>query len=479
VNWTKSTFGYISILLVLLGAAFSCTKITSTEIGQDLIPAVDNIHTFDTTLEVITENFAWADSTFPRLARTTTGGAPEMMVGYISNDPQFGKTDASMYFFLSPPQYPAPYQVKDSLYLDSVVLCLRWSGSTVGDSTAQQKFNVFKLTDKLNSDSAYRTDAVISYNEMLGSKTFSPTILNDSLVLSNQRVANQLRIRLSDDFGRQILSWDTSAGQPLHNDTLFRNALPGFAVVPDVAGASSANAIMGFLVSDTNSYLRIYYRYDTLAKQDTTFKTYKYVINGGFANNITRNYTGSEFAQTLGAGPDSISYIQTAPGTYTTVNVSSLNGFKALKGNVVINRAELVMTQIPAAGQFNEYFAGPELLYIDYYDTASKTQYPFFADGFVTGSYSPAQLGGIRKIVNGPGGVPVAEYRFTLSRYVQGIVTNNNSNNLIYLYSPYYIRYVNPLIFQTVNRLATGRVKVGGGSNKQQKMYVRIIYSKI
>jgi len=292
-------------------------------------------------------------------------------------------------------------------------------------------------------------------------------------------VGNQLRIRLNDDFGKKILSWDTAAGQPLHNDSLFRAALPGFALVPDKAGASSANAIMGFLVSDTNTYLRVYYRYDTLAKQDTTFRSFKYVVNGGFANNITRDYTGSEFAQTVGAGPDSISYIQTAPGTYTTINLASLNGFKALKGNVVINRAELVMTQVPASGQQNENFAAPEVLYVDYFDSASKKQLPFAADGFVTGSYSPAQLGGIRKYVNGPGGIPVAEYRFKLSRYVQGIITNNNHNNLISLYSPFYIGYASPLIFQTVNRLAAGRVKLGGGSNKQQKMYVRIIYSKI
>lgn len=463
------------IVAILAG----CTKISSTEIGQDLIPAVDNINTFDTTLEVVTESFAFTDSAFPRLTRTTVGGAPEMLAGYISNDPQFGTTNGSMYFFLSPPQFPAPYKVMDSLYLDSVVLCLRWSGSTIGDTTLNQKLNVFRLREQLKPDSAYKTSDVFAVSDLLGSRTFQPQRLKDSLFLFRQSLNRQLRIRLSDDFGRELLQWDTAVGKPLSNDSVFRKSLPGFALMPDLAGAGTANALMGFLVSDTNSYLRLYYRYDSLGKQDTTYTTYRYVINGGFANNITRNYTGSEFAQAAIPGSDSILHIQTAPGTYAKIRIPALNGFKAAKGNVVINRAELVMQQVPATGQLNELFPPPDFLYVDYLDSAANLQRPFQADGFSVGSYSPALLGGARKYVNGPGGVPVAEYRFTLSRYVQGIITRNDYNNPVYLYSPYYIRYVSPIIFQTVNKLANGRVKVGGGSNKQQKMYMRIIYSKI
>lgn len=476
MNWKKSWIG--SALLVIIIVA-SCTKIASTEIGQDLIPAVDNIHTFDTTLEVITENFAFTDSAFPRLTVTSVGGAPEILAGYISNDPQFGTTQASMYFFLGPQSYPAPFKVMDSLYLDSVVLCLRWSGTTLGDTTLNQKFNVFRLREQLKYDSAYKTSDVFAVSDLLGSKTFQPQRLRDSLFVREQSLNRQLRIRLSDDFGREILSWDTAFGAPLSNDSLFKRALPGFAVTPDLAGAASANALMGYLVSDTNSYLRLYYRYDSLGKQDTTFTSFKYVFNGGFANNVTRNYAGSQTAQAVTPGQDSILYIQTSPGTYATIRIPSLEGFKATKGNVVVNRAELVMQQVPASGQLNDLFLPPDLLYVDYFDSAANLQRPFLDDGFSVGTYTPAFLGGIRKYVPGPGGVPVAEYRFTLSRYIQGIITRNDYNNPIYLYSPYYIRYTSPIIYQTVNKLANGRVKVGGGSNKQQKMYIRIIYSKV
>ena len=131
--------------MILFCFLYSCTKISGTEIGAELLPVVDNINTFDTTLEVTTENFIFTDSALPRLAKTVTGGTPEMLLGYISNDPQFGKSTASLYFQMEPLFYPFPYDVKDSLYLDSVVLVMRWTGTTFGDTNQVQKVNVYRL----------------------------------------------------------------------------------------------------------------------------------------------------------------------------------------------------------------------------------------------------------------------------------------------------------------------------------------------
>ncbi|HLO80238.1 MAG TPA: DUF4270 family protein [Chitinophagaceae bacterium] len=468
-----------SVIIVLILAAFSCTKIKTTDIGSELIPAVDNITTFDTTLEVITENFLFPDSTQPRLFTNVDGTTPAMVAGYISNDPQFGTTNGSIYFYMNPPSYPYPYEAKDSLYLDSVVLALKWNGTTTGDTNRAQKFDVYQLDAPMKGDSAYRITDQFSYTRMLGTRTFAPSVLNDSIFPKGQALVNQLRIRLSDDFGRELLALDTSAGQPLHRDSLMQQYLRGFAVVPDVAGASLANALMGFNISDSNSYLRIYYRYDTAARKDTTFKTWRWPINAPFANNITRNYTGSEVGQTIGGAADSVVYMQTPPGTYTVVKIPALTAFKALKGNVVIHRAELSMTQIPAAGQNDDIFPAPGFLYIDYLDTVKAKQQPFVLDGFPQGSYNPNVIGGKSKKVDGPGGSVVSEYRFNIPRYVQEIMTRNNPNYPIYLFSPYVIRYASPPIFSYLNSMAIGRVKLGGGSKTGQKMVLRIIYSKI
>jgi hypothetical protein len=402
-----------------------------------------------------------------------------MYAGYISNDPQFGKTTATMSFLFGPNSYPFPYEVKDSLYLDSVVLTLAWNGAVIGDTNATQKLNVFQLVQPLDADSAYALTDDIPYSRLLGSRTFTPSVLNDSITVGKGKVINQLRIRLSDDFGNELLKMDTSAGQPLNRDSLFRRYIRGFAVTPDLAGASVANALMGFNIGDTNSNIRIYYRYDTAARKDTTFKTYRYNLFYGFANNIERNYTGSELASTVAPGPDSVVYIQTTPGTYSILRIPSLNAFKALKGNVVVHKAELSMQQIATTGQGDELFKAPAYLYIDYNDTVINRPRPFFLDAFLQGLYQPSLLGGARKYVPGPTGAVISEYRFNIPRYVQGIITRNDTNFPIYLYSPFAIRYNDLFIYDNVNPMAAGRVKLGGGSKTGQKMVMRIIYSTL
>lgn len=478
MNRNKFTAG-LTAILILFSFLYSCTKIRGTDIGADLLPVVDNINTFDTTLEVITENFISPDSALPRLTKTVNGGTPEMLLGYISNDPQFGKSTGTLYFEMEPPFYPFPYDVKDSLYLDSVVLTMRWSGTIFGDTNLVQKVNVYKLDSLPKADSAYYTNASIPYTQLLGTKSFAPSILNDSLFLFRQSVNNQLRIRLDDAFGQALLNLDTAAGGALGSDSAFNAFLKGFAVVPDQSGGPTANALMGFNISDTGSYLRVYYRYDTAAKKDTTFKTFRYNLTTGFANNITRDYSGSQLANAVTSGVDSVLYLQTAPGSYSIVRIPALEGFRAAKGNVVIHRAELSMQQMVSAGQGDDVFITPGNLYIDYRDTVNNIQLPFLQDGFTLATYAPTLLGGIRKYVPGPSGIIVSEYRFNIPSFVQGIVTRNTNIYPIYLYAPYIIRYSSLFISARVNPLAYGRVKVGGGSNKERKMVMRIIYSKI
>jgi len=468
----------LSIVLFFFIVVYSCTKIKSTDIGTDLLPVVDNITTFDTTLEVTTENGIVSDSSLPFILSVYSGGTPTLVAGQISNDAQFGKTNASMYFQLMPSGFPYNFEVADSLYLDSVVLCMSWNGFVYGDTNQLQKFNVYKLDSTLRSDTTYRTNFTTSYSGLLGSKTFTPSILNDSVPLLNQTLINQLRIPLSKSFGEALLHPSSSLTNPLLSDSLFRAFSKGFAVIPD-AGSTTANALMGFSMGDSNSYVKLYYRYDTLLRKDTSSMVLKYAVTTGFANNITRDYKGSAMLATLNPGIDSNVYIQSGPGTNCAVKIPALSLFKAKKGNVVIHRAELSMQQIPSIGLQDDIFPAPDLLYADYLDSTSKMFYPFTNDGFLQGTYTPELLGGIKKLITGPTGSTVASYKFNLSRHVQGIITRNLPNNPIYISAPNYIKYDQLYILQQANQLAKGRVKLGGGNSKSQKMSLRIIYSKL
>ena len=76
---------------------FLLYQIDTTDIGNELIPAVDNVNTFDTILDVVTDNFLFND-TYAGYA-VQRGSCTWV---YIENDPEFGKTDAAIYFDVSP-----------------------------------------------------------------------------------------------------------------------------------------------------------------------------------------------------------------------------------------------------------------------------------------------------------------------------------------------------------------------------------------
>jgi hypothetical protein len=483
VNFKNLSKGIVAVLITVLFFA-QCTKIKVTDLGTDLLPAVDNVNTFDTSIEVISTNFLFGDSAVPFMGRDNSNQPSAHVLGYISNDPQFGTTNASIYLELKPPFYKYTFEnVEDSLQLDSVVLCMKYI-NTWGDTNAVQQVNVYQVTQTLRNDTSYGTNTNVSYGQLLGTKTFAPKELNDSIFPYGQKLANQLRIRLNDELGNLFLAQDTAAGEPYNNDSLFRAFFKGFAVVPEVSGAgANANALNYFSIGDTSTHLRIYYKYTKNGVTDTAARNFTFDNNtrSGHVNKIERNYSGSEFAQFIPGNPagDSLVFIQAAPGSYAKINIPELLAFKALKGNVMVHLAELNMSQIPEGpASLNNILTPPTTLYLDYQDTTQKKQLPFVNDAFITGTYSPLLFGGTNKPQTVNGSLN-AEYKFFITRHVQGIITRNNPNFPLYLYAPFNARYPTLFIAFGVNNLANGRVKLGGGSNATRKMKLRLVYSKI
>lgn len=460
----------------------NCTKIKGTEIGAELLPAIDNVITFDTTFEVVASTFQTPDSLLPRLGRDINGNTGQFILGHISNDAQFGKTTASIFFELKPISYPFSFEaVPDSLFLDSAVLCLRWT-STFGDTNALQTINVHRVAEKLRPDSAYLTNRSVRFTDLIGSKTLAPSVLNDSLFLFKQSISNQLRIRLNNNFARAFLSYDTTGSSPYKSDSLYRDFLKGFALVPQTNG-SNANALMSFAMSDTATQLRIYYRFRKGGLMDTTSKVF--VTNNGIpgaaANQIVRTYTGSESVAHMGLKPrgDSLVYLQAAPGTYSMLRIPGLDEFKQKKGNVMVHLAELSMQEVVTPGRRTNIFQTPEYMYAEMYDSIGKRFLPFLSDGFINGKFESFIFGGQRKFLSNNSGQNLSAYNMNLTRYLQGIITRNNPNFQLRLMAPYSLRYEDLFITFALNNLSRGNVVLGGGNHSSKKMKFRVVYSKL
>lgn len=500
-RWSALLFGAIISGIVFSFA--SCKKINaSTELGRGLLPPLDNVTTFDTSLTVEAYNGLFTlGGTDPLLEDSTYSYYfDEQFLGRITNDPLFGNTDARMFLELKPPSYKFFFHnTPDSLHIDSVVLVLDYV-ETYGDSTVPQTVNVYEIdqsSDFILDTSYFVRKNDFTYSNLLGGRTFRPEELNDSVKVYDDTTARQLRIRLSDAFGQRLLMYDTLGGvtDAYSSDSLFRTKFKGFALQ-----SFTGNAIMGFNLQGDNTKLAIYYKDDnggaSVDKWDTAVAYFPFKISSSFglqasasANLILRDYNGTSLlAAQGGTTPDQYVYIQSNPGSFATIKIPGL----ANLSNRVIHRAELVVEE--AYHPSDAVLPPPIRLYLDAYDTTyaafRSIPYDLIYDPS-TGVVNYGSFGADPVNTVDASGNIVKIWHFNISRYVQHAITNKEALYNLRLYAPFEIinRYGTPpnpevLVKFPVNpTIAKGRVRAIGNTGpfdpNPHRMRLHIVYSKL
>jgi hypothetical protein len=482
-----SALSFIAIITTVAILFSACRKINeATELGGGLIPPVDNITTFDTTLSVQTFNDTFGlanDSQY--LSR-----AEEHFLGIINNDPFFGKTDARMFFELKPAIYGAyPFARKDSVKIDSIVLVMSYL-ETYGDTNTAQQIKVYELdqTNNFKSDSAYLIRKEnLTYNTStplsIPGQIFFPRNLNDTVKAFRDTTTNQLRIKLDTNFARRLFTYDTS--DAYKNDSIFRARFKGFAVRTEGGG----NAAMGFALGDFNTKLAIYYNHPKVGGggRDTTVYYFFFTSLSAAAQYVKRDYTGTVLDASLNNGTieDPVVYLQGSPGTFANVKIPDL----ANLSNRLIHRAELIVEQLYDIS--DSTFYAPPVMYLDASDPTITATYKFRTipydlaytpTGFDFNSFGVIPLNG-----KDPSGNPIKVWKFNVSRYVQHILTKTQKLYDLRLSVPFTLNeqygippgtdqtfpmFLNPTIVK-------GRVRAGGGNHPTQRMRLRLIYSKL
>ncbi|HEX4875942.1 MAG TPA: DUF4270 family protein [Chitinophagaceae bacterium] len=487
----KNRYIAISFLAIVTSVAFlfsACRRINeATELGAGLIPPVDGITTFDTSITVQCFNDTFGLATDSQYLSKNE----EYFLGRINSDPFFGKTDARIFLELKPAFYKWTFANSnpDSLYIDSVVLVLNYT-RTYGDTNTVQTVNVYEMDQSNNfrSDTSYLIrKQYFTYSNLLGTRSFAPRILNDSVKAYRDTNINQMRIRLDNNFGQRLLSYDSSSS-PLKgayaNDSAFRSKFKGFAI----QSMNTGNAVMGFDLTGFNTKLAIYYRYDKNGRRDTTVNYFLFGSNFcAAANYIKRDYAGTPVEASLGgATPDPVVYVQNTPGTFATIKLPDLG----LINNRLIHRAELIMEQVYDIS--DSTYTAPDLLYLDAADPSITKPYKFRTipyDLFYnsSGALNLFDFGASPTIITDGAGNKIRTWKFNLSRYVQHVLTRTQSLYDLRVLAPFSLNEqygippsgdVTATIF--VNPGTTrGRVRLGGGNHPSQRMRLRLVYSKL
>ncbi|GEP88901.1 hypothetical protein SAMN05660909_02557 [Chitinophaga terrae (ex Kim and Jung 2007)] len=450
INFRNLSF--LATYITLLFGAAGCNK--STILGGGLIPPGDLVNAQDTIItDIVTNNILRYDSSI-----LNGQNAYKKILGSINTDPVFGKTHAFVFMQVSLPSSNFTFEGSGQV-LDSVVLSLSYSGYT-GDSATPQTFRVYRMNEPdFKIDSNYAYNRVLGYNkaELLGTATVSPISLRDSVSIYGKKEAAQLRIKLSNAFGNELLQ-QTTAGA-FANDSAFRAYLKGFAIIPDTLLGSNSNMVY-LDMNSVNTKLSVFYKNSTTDSLIATMSFNQYA--SAHANYFTRNYNGSQAARFINsnnANGDSLLFLNAAPGLFANIKIPNLENFP----NVLINKAELVITEVTnGPADRNDIFIPPTSLSLRQYTNGDTTKIPI--DYYASGGAS--FFGGTRQVVTNFGGVMVSQYTFNLANTVQRFIKKLDPNNGFRLegYSPLY--------------MDVNRVKAGGSKLSQYNIKLRIIYTK-
>ena len=439
-------------------AASSCRE--DTIISASVTPSIDNVHTFGDTVGIISTS-VYDDSALTSL-NTTPGNSP---IGWLNGDVYSGNTAGSLYMQVVPSS--SGYKLTDDP--DSGYIILPYSNFSWGDTTSShtQGYHAFAIKDTtFSKDSLYYSFAKKDTDPMeISSGTNYFTFrgaMADSVRVNGTNVTPHLRIKLTTAFLqrlRQIMNGSTDSTY-----AAFTAALPGIYIVPD---SSVSQTSMPYFrvdpVSASDPYGQagiVLYKHHSATDSGIATLTVNPTYAAHFTH-INRTYTTQAVRDLFNpASTASMVLLQNAPGAAIDVKIP---GVKLLPKNVIINKCELVITQVPLPGD-NMYTHPPRILPVGI--DANGARYTIL-DRYPTTSTAPLDFidGNAKDEV--VGGEAVTHYFVNFPRELQRAIVQNKDT--------LHLRIGGSATYPAAYRLAAGSSK---NPTALYRMKLNIVYSK-
>lgn len=413
----------VSILFLSVGAVVFNSCKERTILPPDLIPPIDNIHTFESDTFGIVTHTVYQDSIL-------TGGSNGFIgvynnpsfyhaLGTIHSNATYGFTRASLHVEVIPPTSNFTHKGYDPVF-DSIVLAIPFKG-TFGDTLKDedQSFLVYR-----SLKSFPKTESQFEFTK----DSFNPNQPMASYVMnyaSFRKDSNNkfMRIKLASWFADSLKAQMDSlnVGGATSGYDKFLAWWKGFYVTAISAQGSSLGY---FNTYGTRMYL--YYRYYSDSAKtdlDTTIDVFSFDPN--FCNRfnyVERRYPGSlvnSFLNTSSLDGDSICFAQNLPGVATEIRFPHLPQFT----RCLVNKAELHLYSdrpISEMADTLQYGLIPKLQVFKTVDSVDRiiSEYSSFSPTFVNGKRDTISFNGEKYL----------HYKVMLTETVQKLIAEKDTS---------------------------------------------------
>lgn len=261
---------------------------------------------------------------------------------------------------------------------DSLILTLDYSTDYYGIKLNEPlSLNIHRLTEGFQDKASYFTNSSLAYSsEVLGSVTFQPTVLAKKVKVNNESTDSTVvaRVPLNLSLANEFLA--QSGKGPLKDQFKFVQFFKGLAIVPT---QTDPRVMIGLNTGSSRTKLTLYY------KNGTEKKEYSFIFSGSNIRNFSKIEAKRGGTALSGISKNVLipssqtggeSYVQAGTKLLTKLTIPHLTELKKKYGNIIINRAELV---VPL--KTNSFATLLEPTYLGIYETNSSNRILYNAKG--------------------------------------------------------------------------------------------------
>jgi hypothetical protein len=445
ISWLKNLF-FLAAFATLATGWSSCNE--PDELGLGLLPSSDqlNVRSTDTiTIESTTEN---GDSLL-----TNKNFLTYLLGSYT--DPEFGRTDASVYSQLVFSSNPNLGDTNEILTADSLVMTLEYTSEAIlkpyyGNKNTPLKVTVYRMTESMSPDSVYYTNRDFTVEGTpIGTATIIPQP-DDSVSVYGKNVTPHVRIKLSNELANDLLELNHSTTWSSSENWL--DYFKGVYIKTEPVNSTNEGSVIHFSLGGNYSAMTLFYHSDTPGDDSTK---YSFVFRGEIINRFHHEYGQSDAGRQIQdpSFNSSVNYLQAMSGVRTHLNFPYLKNFTT-QGQLVINKAELI---IPVETNSTETYSPPVTLNILTKDSTGR------ALSLIDYIHESLYFGGAYSLADN-------SYTFNITRQVQAILGGTEDADKYYLVVPYVVR-------GSVIYSQNSRVVINSGSNATRPIRLKLYYT--